>query len=91
MVSFARARTRSWISRLWPVTVQPTKNETVAMDMSKELIEKQQEQNKCFLEASNNGGMWFSYGSDLISRLTCLNNCPASLPTEQLLNDQKST
>ena len=60
MVSFARARTRSWISRLWPVIVQPTKHETVAMDMSKELIEKQQEQNKCFLEASKNGGMWFS-------------------------------
>ena len=60
MVSFARARTRSWISRLWPVTVQPTKHETVAMDMSKELIEKQREQNKCFLEASKNGGMWFS-------------------------------
>ena len=52
MVSFARARTRSWLSRLWPVTVQPIKNETAAMDLSKELIEKQQEQNKCFLEAS---------------------------------------
>ena len=60
MVSFARARTRSWISRLWPVTVQPTKHETVAMDRSKELIEKQQKQNKCFLEASKNRGMWFS-------------------------------
>ena len=60
MVSFARARTRSWLSRLWPVTVQPIKNETVAMDMSNELIEKQQEQNKCFLEAISNGGMWFS-------------------------------
>ena len=60
MVSFARARTKSWLSRLWLVTVQPTKNETVAMDMSKNLIEKQQEQNKCFLEASRNGGMWFS-------------------------------
>ena len=60
MVSFARARARSWISRLWPVTVQPTKHETVAMDMSKELIEKQQKQNKYFLEASKNGGMWFS-------------------------------
>ena len=60
MVSFARARTKSWLSRLWPVTVQPTKNETVAMDMSKELIEKQQEQNKCFFEASENGGMWLS-------------------------------
>ena len=43
MVSFARARTRSWFSKLWPVTVQPNKNETVAMEMSKDLIEKQQE------------------------------------------------
>ena len=60
MVSFARARTKSWLSRLWPVTVQPIKNETVAMDASKELIEKQKEQNKSFLEASKNGGMWFS-------------------------------
>jgi len=60
MVSFARARTRSWISRLWPVTAQPIKNEEAAMDMSKELIEKQKEQNKCFLEASKNGGIWFS-------------------------------
>ena len=60
MVSFARARTRSWISRLWPVTVQTVKNETVAMDMSKELIDKQKEQNKSFLEASKNGGIWFS-------------------------------
>ena len=60
MVSFARARTKSWLARLWPVTVQPIKDETVAMDMSKELIEKQEEQNKVFLEASKNGGMWFS-------------------------------
>ena len=60
MVSFARARTRSWISRLWPVTVQSNENEAVAMDMSKKLIENQQDQNKCFLEACKNGGMWFS-------------------------------
>ena len=60
MVSFARARTKSWLSRLWPVTVQPTKNETVTMDMYIELIENQQEQNNCFLEASKNGVMWFS-------------------------------
>ena len=60
MVSFARARTRSWLSKLWSVTVQSNKNETVAMDMSKKLIENQQEQNKSFLEASKNGGMWFS-------------------------------
>ena len=60
MVSFARARAKSWLARLWPVTVKNNKNETVAMDMSKELIENQQKQNKCFLEASKNGGMWFS-------------------------------
>ena len=60
MVSFARARAKSWLARLWPVTVKSNKNEIAEMDMSKELIEKQQEQNKCFLEASENGGMWFT-------------------------------
>ena len=60
MVSFARARTRSWLSRLWPLMVQPIKTQKVVMDMSKELIEKQQEQNKCFLEASKNVGICFS-------------------------------
>ena len=45
MVSFARARTRSWLSRLWPVTVQPIKNETVELDKSKELIENIAEKN----------------------------------------------
>jgi len=60
MVSFARARAKSWLARLWPVTVKNNKNETAEMDMSKELIEKQQEQNKCFFEASENGGMWLS-------------------------------
>ena len=61
MVSFARARTRSWISRLWPVKVKPIKNDTVVvLSNCKEVLEKQQEQNKCFLEASKNGGIWFS-------------------------------
>ena len=58
MVSFARARTRSLLSRLWPVKVQSLKIETT--DSDKYLIEKQHEQNKCFLEASKNGGLWFS-------------------------------
>ena len=44
MVSFTRARTKSWLSMLWPLTVQPNNSETVAMDMSIKLIEKQQEQ-----------------------------------------------
>ncbi len=60
MVSFARARTRSWLSRLWPVAAQPIKKEKVELDKSKELIENLAQQNKCFLEASKNGGMWFS-------------------------------
>ncbi len=60
MVSFARARTRSLLSRLWPVTEKTLNNQTVESHMSKKLIEDIAEQNKCFLEASKNGGMWFS-------------------------------
>ena len=60
MVSFARARTRSWLSKLWPEIVQQLRNKTGELDNSKELIDKQQEQNICFLEAIKNGGMWFS-------------------------------
>ena len=60
MVTFARARTRSWLSRLLSETAQPINNEIVESDISKELIEKQSEQNKSFFEASKNGGMWFS-------------------------------
>ena len=60
MVSFARARTRSLLSKLLPVIVQLNKDESVKLEMSKKLIENQKEQNKCFLEASKNGGMWFS-------------------------------
>ena len=60
MVSFARARTRSWLSKLWPEIVQHLKNETGEFGNSKEIIDKQQEQNICFLEVSKNGGMWFS-------------------------------
>ena len=60
MVAFARARTRSWLSKILPVTVQPIKNETVAIDISKDLIENQKKQNNFFLQASKNGGIWFS-------------------------------
>ncbi|WP_269613173.1 hypothetical protein [Prochlorococcus marinus] len=60
MVSFARARTRSLLSRLWPVTEKALNNQTLDSHKSKKLIEDIAEQNKCFLEASKNGGMWFS-------------------------------
>ena len=60
MVSFARARTRSLISMLWPAKNETINNDKAQLVNSKEFIEKQQEQNKCFLEATKNGGMWFS-------------------------------
>ena len=60
MVSFARARTRSLLSRLWPMTAKPLNNQTVESHKSIKLIEDIAEQNKCFLEARKNGGMWFS-------------------------------
>tara|TARA_B100000579_G_scaffold82532_1_gene64331 strand:+ start:4894 stop:5076 length:183 start_codon:yes stop_codon:yes gene_type:complete len=60
MVSFARARTRSLLSMLWPVTTGTINNDKAQLAKSKELIEKQQKQNKCFLKATENGGMWFS-------------------------------
>ena len=60
MVSFARARTRSLLSRLWPVTEKSINNKAIEFNKSKKLIKDIAEQNKYFLEASKNGGMWFS-------------------------------
>ena len=60
MVSFARARTRSLLSKLWPVTEKPLNNQSVELRESNKLIDDIEKQNKCFLEASKNGGMWFS-------------------------------
>ena len=60
MVSFARARTRSLLSSLWSVTEKPINNKAIESNKSKKLIKDIAEQNKCFLEASKNGGMWFS-------------------------------
>ena len=62
MVSFARARTRSLLSRLWPMKSELIKNtiETDGLEKSQELIKKQKIQDNYFLEASKNGGIWFS-------------------------------
>ena len=60
MVSFARARTRSLLSKLWPVTEKRLNNHSVELSESNKLIDDIEKQNKCFLEASKNGGMWFS-------------------------------
>ena len=62
MVSFARARTRSLLSRLLPMKSQliTNTNETDVLEKSNELIKKQKIQDNYFLEASKNGGIWFS-------------------------------
>ncbi len=60
MVSFARARTRSLLTRLWPFAEKQLNNQKVDSHKSKKLPMNIVEQNKCFLEASKNGGMWFS-------------------------------
>ncbi len=60
MVSFARARTRSLLSRLWPMKAQLITRQTDVIDNSQELMKKQKEQDSYFLEASKNGGIWFS-------------------------------
>ena len=60
MVSFARARTKSLLSRLWPMKVLLLTNNVTEWERSKELTIKQNEQDKRFIEASKNGGIWFS-------------------------------
>ena len=60
MVSFARARTKSLLSKLWPMTEKRLNNHSVELHESNTLIDDIEKQNKCFLEASKNGGMWFS-------------------------------
>tara|TARA_Y100001968_G_scaffold139545_1_gene127715 strand:- start:482 stop:664 length:183 start_codon:yes stop_codon:yes gene_type:complete len=60
MVSFARARTRSLLSKLWPMKAKTLNSQKIELHKTKNLIEGIEEQNKCFLEASKNGGMWFS-------------------------------
>ena len=60
MVSFARARTKSWLSRLWPMSVQSFKSKAIQLDEANDLIDKQSRQNKRLLALSENGGIWFS-------------------------------
>ncbi len=60
MVAYARARTRSWLSVLWPETDQPIKSDADDLAKSKELVEQHEEQRKNFIEVSKNGGLWFS-------------------------------
>ena len=47
------------------MTAKHLNNQKVELQASDNLIEAIEEQNKCFLEAIKNGGMWFSQGIDL--------------------------
>ena len=60
MVSFARARTRFLLSRLWAASTKNLNNQKVELEKSKHFIEDIDNQNKYFLEAIKNGGIWFS-------------------------------
>ena len=60
MVTFARTRTKSLISWLWPDKEKTINDKIVELNKSQKLIEDITDQNKCFLEASKNGGVWFS-------------------------------
>jgi len=57
MTAFARSITRSWVSRLWPSREQSLSTVTCAIEKDEEILEKQ---NKNFLNAIQNGGIWFS-------------------------------
>ena len=60
MVSFARARTKSMLSRLWSIKAKPINNQTLDMQNTQKKVHDVMHQNKCFFEASKNGGIWFS-------------------------------
>ena len=60
MVSFARARTKSWLTRLWPTSFHSFKSKTIQFDESNDLLENQSKHNQRFLELIQNGGMWSS-------------------------------
>ncbi len=60
MIAFARAIAKSWVARLTPQEDQYGNIEVIASRKSRNLISKQIEQNKRFIEVTKNGGMWFS-------------------------------
>ena len=60
MVSFARAKTRSMLSKLWPVSSQSMNDQVIKLDKPNVNVENILEQNRSFFAASKNGGMWFS-------------------------------
>ena len=60
MVSFARARAKSWLSRLKPIAAEKINRRKPWSEKSNELSETISEQNQSFLKACKTGGIWFS-------------------------------
>tara|TARA_Y100001968_G_scaffold247041_1_gene231437 strand:- start:1606 stop:1788 length:183 start_codon:yes stop_codon:yes gene_type:complete len=60
MIAFARARTRSLLSMLWPLTVKAINTDKVSLDKYTGLIKKHEKEKNRFLEVTKNGGIWFS-------------------------------
>ena len=60
MAAYARARTRSWLSRIWFGVPKDTHNESSRVEHLSEIEEKHNEQKRRFIEAARNGGVWFS-------------------------------
>ncbi len=60
MVAFARARTRSLLSKLWPVGTELNKSVNLDDSNKKNLHQRQCSQKRQFLNAIKNGGVWFS-------------------------------
>ena len=60
MVAFARSKTKSLISRLWPSKTKFLENNIVEIKLDNENIEKQSDHREQFLQAIKGGGVWFS-------------------------------
>ena len=60
MAAYARARTRSWLSKIWLGVAKDTPDESSPVQQLTQIEEKHNEQKKRFIEASKNGGVWFS-------------------------------
>ncbi|KGG14465.1 putative protein family PM-5 [Prochlorococcus marinus str. SS51] len=60
MAAFARTRTRSLLSKLWPLSIQVIQSRKVDMPQLKGLLDSQFQKKQQFLKAIKNGGIWFS-------------------------------
>ncbi|KGG16173.1 MULTISPECIES: hypothetical protein [unclassified Prochlorococcus] len=60
MVAFARARTRSLLSKLWPMIVPERIPDKLNQPDSEQFNESRIDQKESFFNAIKDGGIWFS-------------------------------